>query len=70
MSMTVGEMIRRLRAERNWSQTELAERSGLTLSAISKFEIGQRQPQLESALAIVRALEVSLAVFDQCEKTG
>jgi transcriptional regulator with XRE-family HTH domain len=44
---------------RDWRQAELAERAGLSLSALSSYETGQRQPPDEARAATERALGVA-----------
>ena len=48
-----------LRDIRKWSQTELAERSGLSQNAISNYERGDREPGSTALAALARALECS-----------
>jgi XRE family transcriptional regulator of biofilm formation len=40
--MSIGQRIQRLRVQRNMSQTDLAERSGVKQSLISRIERGSR----------------------------
>ena len=42
------------------SRTQLAEKTGLTVSAISKFESGERAPNLESLNKLADVLGVSV----------
>ena len=53
--------IKQLRGECNWSQTKLAEEAGITASAISMIESGQRVPSLVVIRKISDALKVSVA---------
>jgi transcriptional regulator with XRE-family HTH domain len=46
--MTYSDMLVYLRKRANLSQAELASRTGLTRSAISMYETGKRQPDLET----------------------
>lgn len=41
---TLGKRIRQLREEREWRQADLAERLGVTASAVTQWERGQRVP--------------------------
>lgn len=43
---TAGRLIRRARAEAGLSQSQLAERAGVTQSVVSAYESGRRQPSL------------------------
>jgi transcriptional regulator with XRE-family HTH domain len=59
--MTVGQEIRRLRAERRWSQAKLGVLSGTGPSAISQIETGRRNPSAATLQRIAGALEVEVA---------
>jgi transcriptional regulator with XRE-family HTH domain len=48
---------RAARALLKWSQTQLADASGVSLSAVNDFEIDKRQPRSDNLAAIRRALE-------------
>jgi transcriptional regulator with XRE-family HTH domain len=48
---------RAARALLKWSQTQLAESSGVALSTVAEFEIDKREPRDDNATAIRRALE-------------
>lgn len=52
----LGEKIKELRLEANYSQTELAKKSGLSRSSISEIENG-RNFSISSLIAIARQLE-------------
>ena len=45
------------RALLKWSQTRLAESSGVALSTVAEFEIDKREPRDDNVTAIRRALE-------------
>lgn len=56
--------IRVLRAERAWSQAELAERLDVTRQTVNAIENGKHDPSLPFAYAIARAFGVTvLEVF-------
>ena len=57
---TIGQRLKQLRQERGWSQTELAERSGLTGSAISYIESGNRVPGSLTLMKLAEGLDVTL----------
>lgn len=44
------------REAHGWTKSELAQRSGLNLAAVSRLEAGQRQPRLPSILVLSAAL--------------
>jgi transcriptional regulator with XRE-family HTH domain len=58
-----GEWLSREREKRGWSQTELADRSGLRRQIISKTETGVSTPALETVVALADALEISPVVI-------
>ena len=49
--------IRVLRAERKWSQAELAERVSVSRNSITSIENGHFEPSLSLAFAIAHAFE-------------
>ena len=57
----VARNMKRLRNEKDWSQEELAERSGLHRTYISGVERGVRNPTLTVLEKIATALKVTLA---------
>lgn len=57
----VGYNIKRLREEKlGWTQTQLADATGLDASSISKYESGAREPSGDATFAIARALGVPM----------
>jgi putative transcriptional regulator len=50
-------MLRVLRAERNWSQAELSMRVGVSRQAINAIETGKYDPGLPLAMKIARVFE-------------
>lgn len=60
MPRIVGDRIKESREQLKLSMTQLAEKTGLTVSAISQFESGDRVPQLDSLDKLAKALEVSV----------
>lgn len=59
MSEIVRKRIKECRERQGISMTKLAEKTGLTISAISQFESGERDPNLDSLDKLADALEVS-----------
>ena len=51
--------LKKIRAEKGMSQTELAEKTGLQPCAISHFESGRRRPNVKNLLKLATALGVS-----------
>lgn len=52
--------LRVLRAERNWSQQELAMRVGASRQAINALETGRFDPSLPLAMRIAHAFETTV----------
>lgn len=56
-----GEVLRRLRSEKNISQEELAFLAGVDRTFVSRLERGIRQPTITTMIGIGRALGVPAA---------
>ena len=52
--------LRVLRAERAWSQAELAERLGVSRQTVNALEVGKYDPSLTLAFKIARTFERSI----------
>lgn len=57
--MDLGEKIYTLRKKAGMSQEELAQRLGVTRQAVSKWELGTGQPELQSLAALAREFGVT-----------
>lgn len=55
----LGEKIRELREERNYTLSDLAERAGLSVSYLSEIERGAKRPSIKTLDKISNALNVS-----------
>jgi transcriptional regulator with XRE-family HTH domain len=64
MSQTFAVKLKQLREAAGISQLELATRAGMNQFTVAKLEQGQREPSLQTAQALARALGVSLSAFD------
>ena len=51
-----------LRDTRGWTQRQLADLAGVTSQTISNLERGERQPSLETAVAVARAFGLPVEV--------
>ena len=60
VAKTMDNRIRVLRAERRWSQAELAERIGVSRNSINAIENGRHDPSLPLAFRIAKAFELSV----------
>jgi transcriptional regulator with XRE-family HTH domain len=58
--MNTGEVITQSRNKLNWSQTDLADKSGVSRVMIGKYERNDAIPSIDAAKKIADALEVSL----------
>ena len=59
----MGQIIRRLRKERNLTQEELAEQLGVTFQAVSKWENGTGMPDISQVVPIAHVFDVSTDVL-------
>ena len=55
----LGQKIKQLRESRGWSQADLARKAGVTRSAISTYEQGQRTPSADVIRCFAKAFGVS-----------
>ena len=62
LAFELGAEVRTLREERGWTQTELAERAGMTQSAMARFEAGGTIPTLPVLERIAAALQMRLSI--------
>jgi HTH-type transcriptional regulator / antitoxin HipB len=62
ISFQLGAEVRALREQRGWSQTDLANRAGMTQSAMARFEAGGTVPTLPVLERIATALDMRLSV--------
>jgi len=60
LGMKTDKIITELRKEKNWSQTDLADRSDVSRVMIGKYERGEAVPSIEAAKKIADAFGVSL----------
>lgn len=58
------QIVRGIRARRSLSQRELADRSGVPLSTISRIETGSVQPRFDTLLRLMKATDVAFIVTD------
>ncbi len=60
MKPTLGQRLKKIRLGVAWTQADLAKESGVSASAISRFEQGRQKPTIESADRLADALGVTL----------
>lgn len=58
---TLGAALRSIRKGRNWSLSDMAARTGLSISALSKIELGQRSLTYDKLVQLAEALEVDVS---------
>lgn len=58
MAKEIGDKIRRFRKERGLTQSDLADRSGVSFRAIQNIEAGERTPRSDTVEMIAQALGV------------
>ena len=63
MRETMGEIIRKLRKEHNFTQEELAEQLGVTFQAVSKWENNLGMPDISQVVPLAAVLGVSTDVL-------
>ena len=66
----VGARLRALRGEQGATLAELATRTGISVSTLSRLESGQRKPTLELLLPLARAHQVPLDELVDAPETG
>jgi ribosome-binding protein aMBF1 (putative translation factor) len=62
LAFELGRAVRQLRERRGWSQSQLAQASGMTQSAVARFEVGGTVPTLPVLERLAAALDVDLSV--------
>lgn len=60
LRISIGQRVRRLRQDRGWTQTQLAEALGLSQNRLSEIEHGKGSFTAEQLLAILKVFNVSL----------
>ncbi len=59
-SSRIGSQLRHFRKQRGWTQSELAERTGLKRTALGAYEEGRAEPRLSALVRLAHVLDVSL----------
>jgi putative transcriptional regulator len=59
--------LRVLRAERNWSQAELAARLGVSRQTVNAIETGRYDPSLPLAFGLARVFDLTIEQIFQPE---
>lgn len=61
--MKIGEIIKKLRKAKGFSQMELAEKIGITYQQLQKYEKGKSKITVDRLIDIARALDVPLSAI-------
>lgn len=61
--MRIGEKIKELRIERNWSQAQLAKIVGVSQKAIDYWERNVNEPKASYIIALAKSFELSFDEF-------
>lgn len=58
-----GQKLRKLRLQRNWTQTDLAVHLGMDRSFLSDLERGKREPCLQTLEIIAQDFEINVSML-------
>lgn len=58
--MGLGERLRRLREDRGWTQTEVADRLNVSSVTVNRYESGERNPGFDTLIALADLFRVSV----------
>lgn len=61
--MELGKRIKKIREEKGFTQQQLADKLGISIHTVSKYEQGQREPSMEIMNKIANILKVELFEF-------
>ena len=70
MTQTIGQVIRKLRKERNFTQEELAEQLNISAQAVSKWENGTSMPDISQVVPLASVFGVTTDVLFGVEGTN
>lgn len=62
MARLAGNLLRLARAERGWTQRQLAEAAGVPVSTVGRIEAGLRQPSMLTVQRLLAAADTDLRV--------
>jgi transcriptional regulator with XRE-family HTH domain len=63
LKQSIGALVTQLRVEKNWSQGDLAAKSGYSLGWVNKFENGKINPTIELVVAFADTFDLQLSQF-------
>lgn len=70
LAYELGRMVRQLREQRGWSQSQLARVASMTQSAVARFEAGGTVPSLPVLDRLASALDTDLVVRFAARETA
>ena len=56
----ISDLLKKYRGEKRFSQSQLARKAGLTVTAIANYEQGISKPSFEVLIKLADALEISI----------
>ncbi|WP_088103566.1 helix-turn-helix domain-containing protein [Halalkalibacter urbisdiaboli] len=68
LSQMIGEKLKQLRFERNWSLDQLAKQTGVSKPMLGQIERGESNPTVSTLWKIAKGLNVSFTAFLEEEK--
>lgn len=60
--LNTGEMIKKIRAEKNITMQDLSEASGVSISAICRYEKGARVPNMGTFDRLMKAMDADVTI--------
>ena len=63
LGLKLGENLKKFRLQRELTQEQLAERAGIHVNTIRKYELGYRKPKIAQLKKIAGGLEISVIEF-------
>jgi transcriptional regulator with XRE-family HTH domain len=63
LKQAIGAVVTQLRVEEDWSQGELAAKSGYSLGWVNKIENGKTNPSMEVIIAFADTFKLTLSQF-------
>lgn len=68
--MNIGERLKKYRKEKRMTQKDVADRAGVTVTSVSRWENGEREPTFRDVEKIAEALGVTMEELTREQKRG
>ena len=65
--MTVGQILKTKLQEKDYTQKQLAEESGITECGISRYFSDERIPRIDKLVRIAKVLDIDLNIFKELD---